>query len=280
MRKARFCGHWPAPAVAYALQPSVRARFARGARSSALRTSTSALSNKLGTVILIKNINTSRNETLRSAVVKGLLPVKSRDARKHQRNRCGVTWTAAQRCPHNIGRIARKPSGSRLGVCSIRGLKAMSSNSRRCYEDADRLQNSLRLKAWEWLDAQSTITGAMTSAPVTSPSHQVTQKFAKFARSMYLVVARLVSPMCRDHDANQSKLRDRIWPRKRIASARPSIDQVSANNRFKRVANCGGNRAGGRRVGDHRRRGRGPSPISPQQHRRQRDRKLALHWDE
>src|SRR6476620_4083287 len=36
-----------------------------------LRTSTSALSNKLGTVILIKNINTSRNETLRSAVVKG-----------------------------------------------------------------------------------------------------------------------------------------------------------------------------------------------------------------
>lgn len=35
----------------------------------------------------------------------------------------------------------------------------------------------------------------MTSAPVTSPSHHVTQAFAKFVRSMYPAVARLVSPM-------------------------------------------------------------------------------------
>src|SRR5207248_10471475 len=75
------------------------------------------------------------------------------------------------------------------------GLKAMSPTAAAVARTPTVSKKSLRLKAWSWLDAQSTITGAMTSAPVTSPSHHVTQAFAKLARSMYPAVARLVSPM-------------------------------------------------------------------------------------
>src|SRR5216684_1034047 len=68
-----------------------------------------------------------------------------------------------------------------------------------------------------------------------------------------------------------------------MTSVRPPIDQISADNRFKRIAgrncNCGGNRAGGRRIYDQRRgKNCGPSPISPQQHRRQRKTRRRPNW--
>ena len=114
-----------------------------------LRTSTSALSNKLGTVILIKNINTSRNETLRSAVVKGPPPASVPQIVMPASTSATVAVSRGPRrnAAHNIGRIARKPSGSRLGVCSIRGLKAMSPTAAAVARTPTVSKNSLRLKA-------------------------------------------------------------------------------------------------------------------------------------
>ena len=84
-------------------------------------------------------------------------------------------------------------------------------------------------------------------------------------------------------DEMKRKLRDGIWSRKRMASARPSIDQICANNGLKSVAgrnrNCGGNGAGGGRIGDHsRNEDCGPGPIPPQQHRRQRETRRWPDW--
>ena len=114
-----------------------------------LRTSTSALSNKLGTVILIKNINTGRNETLRSAVVKGPPPVSVPQIVMPASTSATVAVSRGPRrsAAHNIGRIARKPSGSRPGVCSIRGLKAMSPTAAAVARTPTVSKTSLRLKA-------------------------------------------------------------------------------------------------------------------------------------
>jgi hypothetical protein len=144
-----------------------------------------ALSARLGTEMLIRNISSSRNESLRSGRANGppraSVPQIAKPASRSAT--VAVSRWPRRSAAHSSGTIARKPSGSRTGVCSISGLKAIRPSTPVATRIAPDSRKAARLEKCGQGAAHRTITGVSTRAPARSPSHQVTQIGTKFAHA-------------------------------------------------------------------------------------------------
>ena len=164
-------------AVRSRTRSSSAARLVRSASSESRRKAASALSARLGSVVLIMKVSSSRKTSLRSIAWNGPAALNAPQIANPVSTSATVAVSRGPRrsAAHSSGTMVRKASGV---VCCVRGtsgLKAISPTSTAIPSTAALARHSPAAKPRQSKRAHNTSTGASTRMPAASPSHQVIQ---------------------------------------------------------------------------------------------------------